>query len=112
MKRRNPHPAHSERTLACGGLSLVRERRRAEILKRALPLRSRDIDRQHRDAVALGVLDQSRRMVEAEWIAIEHRGKKRRRMMAFQICRGIGDKREAGGVRFGKSVKRERGDRK
>jgi hypothetical protein len=30
--------------------------------------------------------------------------------MAFQIGAGVGDEREAGGVRFGEAVERERGD--
>ena len=50
-------------------------------------------------------------MVEAERIAIEHRGEKGRRMMTLQPRRSVGDKRKARGVRFGKAVERERGDR-
>ena len=30
--------------------------------------------------------------------------------MALQICAGVGQQGEAGGMRFGKTVKRERGD--
>ena len=53
--------------------------------------------------VALRVLHQGRRMIEAQRIAIEHRGEKRGRMMAFQISGGVGDQREAGGVRLRES---------
>src|SRR5581483_6433506 len=51
------------------------------VLDRAFPVGMRHVDRKNTDAVALGILDQGGRMVEAERVAVEHRGEKRGRMM-------------------------------
>ena len=60
--------------------------------------------------MALGVLHNRRRAVKAHGLVVEQRGGERREIMALEISAGIGEQREAGGVRFWKAVERERGD--
>src|SRR5260370_40978339 len=69
------------------------------------------VDGQRVGALELCIYYQHRRMVEAEWVAVEHRGEKRRRMMALQVDRSVCDQREARRVRLGETVERERRDR-
>jgi hypothetical protein len=54
--------------------------------------------------VRLDILDQLGRRVEAHRLAVEQRGRERRGVMALQPRRHVSQKREAGGVRFGKAV--------
>ena len=76
----------------------------------AEPVRARDIDRIEVQAVALSVLDQGGRRVEAHGLIVQDRGGECGQVAALQICAGIGDQGEARGVRFGKTVERERSD--
>ena len=81
------------------------------LLPGALPLRMIHIDRAHLDAVPFGVLDQRRGVVEAHRPGVQQAGGEGGRVVAAQPGRGVGDEREARGVRFGEAVERERGDR-
>src|SRR5262249_25032503 len=64
----------------------------------------------HFQAVALRILHQGRRTIESHRLIIEHGCRERRQVMTFQISTGICNKREAGCMRFGKSIERERSD--
>ena len=64
------------------------------------------------DAAALRVLDERRRVIEPHRLVVEERRVERRRVMDFEIRARIRQQREAGGVRLGKSVQRERRDRR
>ena len=77
----------------------------------AKPVRARDIDGPEMQAVALRVFHQRGGRVEPHGLIVQDGRGERRQVMALQIRAGIGDQREAGRVRFGKSVQRERGDR-
>src|SRR5271156_1326770 len=88
-----------------GRMSFITSERGA--LDGAFPVGLGDVDRQHGQMMMLRVLDQGRRMIEAERITIEHRGIEGGRMMAFEIGGGVGDQRETGGVRFRKAVQRK-----
>ena len=59
----------------------------------------------------LRVLDQRGRMVEAHRPVVQHRSEEGRRVTALDPGAGVGEQREAGGVRFGEAVQRERRDR-
>jgi hypothetical protein len=61
-------------------------------------------------AVALCVLNQSGRRVETHGLIVQDRGSESGQVAAFQIRAGVGDQGKARGVRFGKTVQRERGD--
>ena len=50
-------------------------------------------------------------MVEAHRLVVEERRVERRRIMRLEVRARVGDEREAGGVRFGESIQRERADR-
>ena len=78
----------------------------------AVPVRHLHVDRMEADAAALRVLDQRRRMVEPHRLVVEERRVERRRVMHLEIRARVGEQREAGGVRLGKAVQRERGDRR
>src|SRR5438094_924662 len=60
----------------------------------------------------LRILDDGCRMVEAHWLIVEQSSGKCAEIMALQIRTGVREQSETGGVRFRKSVERERGDRK
>jgi len=62
--------------------------------------------------MTLRIFGDGRRRIKSHGLVVEQSSGKRGEVMAFQISAGIGDQREAGGVRFGKSVERERGDGK
>jgi hypothetical protein len=61
--------------------------------------------------VALRVLHQRGRVIEAERIIVEHRAEKRRRVMHLEEGRGVCDQREARRVRLGETIQGERRDR-
>jgi hypothetical protein len=48
--------------------------------------------------------------IKSHGLVVEQRGGEGGQVVAFQIGAGIGDEREAGGVRFGESVEREGSD--
>ena len=50
------------------------------------------------------ILHQLRRGVEAHRLAVEQRADEGRRVVAFEPGGGVGQQREAGGMRFGKAV--------
>ena len=82
----------------------------AVVLDHAVPLRRLHVDRPEAHAVALRVLDQRRRVVEPHRLVVEERGIERAREVGLQIGAGVDDQREAGGVRLGEAVERERRD--
>ena len=61
--------------------------------------------------MALGVLDQSRGVVEAHRPGVQESGVEGGGVVASEVGAGIGDEREAGGVRLGEPVESKRGDR-
>src|SRR5258706_406548 len=62
-------------------------------------------ERQRRfDAVASRVLHELRWRIKSHRLRIEQPAKKRRRMVALEPCRGIGEQRETRRVRFGEPV--------
>ena len=60
--------------------------------------------------MALRVFDERCRRVKAHGLIVEQRRGEGGEVVALQLGAGIGDQGEAGGVRFGKSIERERGD--
>src|ERR1700723_2948073 len=68
------------------------------------------IDGTHAQAVALCIFHQHGRRVETHRLVIEDGGGECSEVLHLEICRGIGDERKAGSVRFGESVKREGAD--
>ncbi len=58
-------------------------------------------------AMPLAVFDQGGRGIKSHRLVVQQAGKKFRRAMRFQIRRGIGQVREADGVRFGKTIEGE-----
>src|SRR5262245_16248675 len=81
-------------------------------LDRAIPVGDLDVDWMETNAAALRVLDQRRRMVKPHWLIVEQRGVERRGKMRLEIGAGIGEQREAGGVRLGKPVEGKRCNRR
>src|SRR5262245_32136823 len=73
----------------------------------AFEIGARDIDREHAQSMALCVLDEDGRRVKAHRLVVQHRAGELGEVVALQICAGISDQREAGGVRFWKSVESE-----
>ncbi len=63
-----------------------------------------DVDGQHGDAVAAGVLDQLGGAVKTHGLAVEQAGKERRRVVALEPGGDVGQQGEAGGVGFGETV--------
>ncbi len=60
--------------------------------------------------MALRILDDGGRVVEAHGLVVEQRRGERRQVMDLEIRARIRQQREAGGVRFGEAVERERRD--
>ena len=60
--------------------------------------------------MTLRVLNDRERLIETHRLIVQRRRRERRQVMTFEIRAGISDERKAGRMRFGKSVKRERGD--
>ncbi len=60
--------------------------------------------------MTLRVFDDRRGRIKSHRLIVEQRGGEGGQVVALQIGAGIGDEREAGGVRFGKSVEREGSD--
>ena len=58
-----------------------------------------------------GVLDQRRRVVEAHRPGVEQRDVEGGGVVGLELGAGVGDQREARGVRLGEAVEGERGDR-
>ena len=85
---------------------------RAVLLDAAQPVGLLHVDRMEAHAAALRVLDERRRVVEPHRLVVEERRVERRRVMHLEIRARVGEQREAGGVRLGKPVERERGDRR
>ena len=89
------------------------EPNRAVVLDRRSPSpRLLHVDRMEADAAALRVLDERRRVIEPHRLVVEERRVERRRVMHLEIRARVGQQREARRVRFGKSVQRERRDRR
>src|SRR5439155_7627672 len=61
-------------------------------------LRAPDVDGQDAQRVALRVLDDRRRVVEAHWLVVEQRRVELRGMVKLQIGAGVGEQGEAGRV--------------
>ena len=74
--------------------------RTVPLLPPALPSGSRHVDRPHLGAVALRVLDERRRVVEAHRPRVEQRRVERRRMMRLEVRARVRDQREARRVRL------------
>ena len=85
---------------------------RAVGFDRAVPVRHLHVDRVKADAAALRVLDERRRVVEPHRLVVEERRVERRRVVHLEIRARVREQREAGGVRLGKPVQRERRDRR
>ena len=68
------------------------------------------VHRQDAQAVALGILDQDGRGIEAHGLVVQHGAGEGGQVVALQIGAGVGQQGETGGVRFGESVEREGGD--
>ena len=81
-------------------------------LHRAVPVRHLHVDGMEPHAAALGVLDERGRVIEPHRLVVEERGVEGRRIVDLQIRARVGEQCEAGGVRFGKAVQRERRDRR
>src|SRR3954466_1418286 len=77
----------------------------------ARPIRLLHINRSEADAVALRVFHQRRGMIETHRLIVQERGIERRRVVRLQIRARIYEQREARGVRFRKSIQRERRNR-
>jgi hypothetical protein len=75
-----------------------------EALQRAVVAAVLHVHRQRRHAVAARVLEQGVRRVEAHGLRVEQRADERRRVVALEVARGVGDERERGGVRLGEAV--------
>src|SRR3954465_10134457 len=58
--------------------------------------------------MALGIFHQCGRMVETHRLIVKYGRRKCREVMAFKISARVGEQRKTGGVRFRKSVERER----
>src|SRR5258707_13631642 len=80
-------------------------------LQRAFPIRPRHIHRLHFQSMPLRVFDNRERLVEAHGLIVERRGGERGQVMAFEVSTGVSNQSKAGGVRFGKTIKRKRNDR-
>ena len=71
-----------------------------------------DVDAGEAHAAALRVFDERGRMIKPHRLVVEQRRVERGRKMRLQIRAGIREQREAGRVRFGKSVQRKGRDRR
>src|ERR1700722_162982 len=78
--------------------------------ERAEPVRARYIDGLELQAMTLCIFHQGRGAVKTHGLIVQNCGGKSGQIVALQISAGIADQRKTGGVRFGKSVQRERGD--
>src|SRR5258708_32299767 len=74
----------------------------------AYPIRARDIDWIEVQSVTLGVFHQGCRRVEAHGLVVEYRSGESGQVAAFQICAGVSNQSETGGVRFRESIQRKR----
>ena len=83
------------------------ERNFGLMFQRAQPIRLRHIDRLDPQSVPLRVFHQCGGAVKAHRLVVEHGGSESSQIMAFQIGARVCNKREAGGMGFGKTVKRE-----
>ncbi len=113
---RSPRTNRKPRRIApAGGAVPVRgsrsPSRNSRSSQRQRTSRALHVDRPHVDAVALGVLDQRRRMVEAHRPGVEQPEIEGGRVVRLQVGAGVGDQREARGVRLGEAVEGEGGDR-
>ena len=84
----------------------------AVLLDAAQPVGLLHVDRMEPHAAALRVLDERGRVVEPHRLVVEERRVERRRVVHLEIRARVGEQREAGGVRLGKAVERERRDRR
>ncbi len=80
------------------------------VLPAASDARVLDVHRPDLDAVALGVLDQGRRMVEAHGPGVQQPEIEGGGVVGLELGAGVGDQGEARGVRFGEAVEGEGGD--
>ena len=80
-------------------------------LKRAEPIGALHVDRLHSQSMTLRVFHQRRRIVKTHGLVVQHGRRERRQIVALEIGAGIGNQREAGRVRFRKSIQREGRDR-
>ena len=82
----------------------AQRRRRGPRLQRAVPGARDDAWRAHLDAVALRVLDDRRRAVEAHRLRVEQRAGELGRVVHLDRRRRVDEQREARGVRLGEAV--------
>ena len=80
------------------------------MFERAIPVRATNINRSNFQPMPLGILDDRRRTVEAHGLAIQESAGKRRQITNFQKCARVGQQRETGRMRLGKSIGRKRAD--
>ncbi len=57
-----------------------------------------------------GIADEGGRVIETHGLVVEQGAQEGGRVVRLEVGRGVGDERERGGVRFGKTVERERFD--
>ena len=78
--------------------------RRITSLQRAVPLAAQHVHRQHGDMVFTCITHQLRRGVKAHGLAVEQRGQKRIRVVAFEPGADVDQQRKTGGMAFRKAV--------
>ena len=77
---------------------------------RAIPFGDVDVHRQTAQAVTLPILHKHRGMIETHRLIVQKRTGECGQVVALEISAGVGQQREAGGMRFGEAVERERCD--
>ena len=88
------HPAHEMKS----------ESQRPRMIDETPPFGVVDRNRLHDHAVAFCIVDQHFGCIEAHRLYVEDRGAKDRRLVTLHVGRGVGEQREACGVRFGEAV--------
>ena len=73
-----------------------------------LPVGACGADRSHGDSMVFGVLHHRGWRIEPHGLVVEQRGEEFWSSVYLQVGAGVGQQREADGVRFGKSVKSKR----
>ena len=74
------------------------------LFQRAIPVAGGDIDGANFDAMLAGRADQLGRRIKTHRLTVEQRGREGRRIVIFQPRGSVDQKREAGRVRFGKTI--------
>src|SRR5579859_3449274 len=81
-----------------------------KLFERAKPVRASHVNGPDFQAVPLGIFDNCCGMIKTHRLIVQQGSSESAEVVAFQIGAGVGEKRETRGMRFRKSIERERSD--